>query len=301
MLERSASPAAPTRWWLDWPGATFTWDVWYSCNYRCSYCWWEMDGLWNKLAEQNRVLPPEDWEKVWDRVHERHGEARLDLLGGEPLLYPRMDELCRRLSRKHKLLITTNLSFDAEKLERFLDGLDPDRVHFAASFHPQFTSLDAFMEKALLLKRAGFEPAALFVTWPPLLSRLEEYRSAFLAREIPFSLMIFQGRHGGKEYPDAYTAEEKELLGGMTPSADEEKYRLLSESTLGKLCHSGRVSANVKGNGDVYRCGQDAFGLKPMGNIFDPEFRLDDAPKPCPYSRCSCKEFRYLDELMRPA
>ncbi|MBI3552386.1 MAG: radical SAM protein [Elusimicrobia bacterium] len=297
-MNAKTDPSVAARWWLDWPGAVFTWDLWYSCNYRCSYCWWEMDALWDKLAEQNRLLPPEEWGTVWDRVHERHGQARLDLLGGEPLLYPRFDELCRRLSRKHKLLITTNLSPATPKLERLLGGLDPERVHFAASFHPQFTSLDSFMEKTLLLKSSGFEPAALFVPWPPFLSRLEQYRAAFLAHDIPFSLMIFQGRHEGKDYPDAYTAGEKEALGQLTPNEAETKYRILRESTLGKLCHSGRVSANVKGNGDVYRCGQDAFGRKPMGNIFDPGFRLDDAPKPCPYRQCSCKEFRYLDELM---
>ena len=275
-----------------------TWDLWYTCDYRCSYCWWEMDGLWEKLSKQNRILPPEEWEKVWDRFHEYHGTARLDLLGGEPLLYPRADELCRRLSGKHKLLITTNLSPGLGSLQRLLKGLDPARVHFAASFHPEFTSLEAFLDKILLLKRAGFEPAVLLVAWPPFLGRLEQYRAAFGGQDIPFSLMIFQGRHDGKDYPQSYSAAERSLLGAWTPDKSEAAYRLQQQSTLGKLCHAGRISANVKGNGDVFRCGQDAFGLKPMGNIFDPEFRLAEAPQPCPYQHCSCNEFRYLDELL---
>ncbi len=39
--------------------------------------------------------------------------------------------------------------------------------------------------------------------------------------------------------------------------------------------------------------------VKPMGNMFDPGFKLYDEPRPCPYKRCSCKEFSCLDEMMR--
>ncbi len=283
---------------MDWPGISFTWDLWYSCNYRCSYCWWEMDGLWDSLAKQHRVLSPEEWARVWERIHERYGEARLDILGGEPLLYPRFPELLEALSARHRLVITTNLSPSLGSLRRMLSVADPGRVHFNASFHPQFTDLDVFLEKALYLRDKGYEPGVLFVPWPPFLKRLSEIREAFRSRRIPFTVMIFQGRHGGKVYPEAYTPAERVLLGRMTSGADENKYRLLRGATKGKLCHSGRVYANVKGNGDVYRCGADAFGRRPMGNVFDPAFRLDEAPKPCPYAKCSCQEFRCLDEVM---
>lgn len=290
-------------WWIEEHPLTFTWDLWYACNYRCSYCWWEMDQLWDVLAKQHKVLPPEQWVAVWDRIHSLYGTARLEVLGGEPLLYPRVGELLEGLSRRHFVQVTTNLSPSPEKLSRILDRVSPDRVHFNLSFHPQFTTLDIFLQKALLLKGAGFEPAVLCVTWPPFLSELASYRKQFRDRGIPFTLMIFQGRWEGKTYPEDFTVEESSLIQSLMSAPSQElkeaevRYRLERQETLGKLCHSGRVYANVKGNGDVFRCGQDAFGRHPIGSIFDPAFRLFDIPKPCPYERCSCLEFKYLDEI----
>ncbi len=110
--------------------------------------WW-MDGLWDSLAKQDRVRSPEEWARVWGRIHERYGEVRLDILGGEPLLYPRFPELVEALSARHRLVITTNLSPSLEALRRILSAADPGRVHINASFHPQFTDLDVFLDKVL--------------------------------------------------------------------------------------------------------------------------------------------------------
>ena len=156
---------------------------------------------------------------------------------------------------------------------------------------------EEFLEKILFLKEAGYQPGVLFVTWPPLLGRLPALKKFFRDQDLPFSLMIFQGSWEGKQYPEAYTPAERTLLGGLTSGEDENKYRLLRGKTRGKLCHAGRVYANVKGNGDVFRCGVDAFGRRPRGNIFDPDFRLHEEAMPCPYEKCSCQEFEYLDEL----
>lgn len=292
-------------WWLDEYAPTFTWDLWYGCNYRCSYCWWEMEDLWEELAKTHRLLPPEDWAAAWGRVRQRHGEARIDVLGGEPLAYPRAGEVFEEISKLHRLVITTNLSPEPEKLDLLASRLSPERVHFSASFHPEFTTIDAFMKKLALLRARGFRPAVLFVTWPPLLPRLAEYRSAFQDAGYSFSTMVFQGEFSGRRYPDAYAPQERALIegaiGGEPAQKDAERdYRLDARATLGKLCHAGRLYANVKADGRVFRCGQDAFGQAPLGDLFDDDFRLHDAPRPCPYERCSCLEFKYLDELRVP-
>jgi MoaA/NifB/PqqE/SkfB family radical SAM enzyme len=290
------------RWWLEDGPLSFTWDLWYACNYRCSYCWWEQENLWDKLAKEHKLLSPEEWLCVWRRIGDDHGEATIDVLGGEPLIYPRAAELLARLSEIHQLRVTTNLSIDGAKLAALIESVSPERVHFNASFHPEFTPFDAFLGRVLRLQDAGFDPAVLFVPYPPLVEKMAGWREACQARGVPFSVMIFQGAWEGKTYPDAFTDEQKEAIGLAMNNEKlkdaEVKYRLERGATRGKLCHSGRVYANVKANGDVYRCGQDAFGRQPMGNLFDPAFRLYDAPRPCPYERCSCLEFKFLDEIM---
>ncbi|PIR15328.1 MAG: hypothetical protein COV48_14955, partial [Elusimicrobia bacterium CG11_big_fil_rev_8_21_14_0_20_64_6] len=210
-------------WWLREHAPTFTWDLWYGCNYRCSYCWWEMENLWAELAKTHRLLPPEDWAVAWGRVRERHGEARIDVLGGEPLAYPRAGEVFETLSKLHRLVITTNLSPEPEKLDLLASRLSHERVHFSASFHPEFTAFEAFMKKLGLLRARGFSPAVLFVTWPPLLPRLAEYRKAFQDAGFPFSTMVFQGEHSGKRYPDAYAPQERRLIEGSIGGAPAQK------------------------------------------------------------------------------
>lgn len=276
---------------------SFTWDLWYSCNYRCSYCWFEMDNKWEEIAKLNKMLAPQEWVRIWNRIGAPYGGLRIDMLGGEPLYYPRIGELLEGLSRKNVLVVTTNLSPELNKLRAIISDLDPERVHFNVSFHPEFTDFDSFLERLTLLKDQKFDPGVLFVTYPPLLEKLPEYRKAFHERGFPFTLMIFQGMYKGKRYPEAFSGDKKEMIKKLTVIEAETKYRLLRSSTKGKLCHAGTVYANVKGNGDVYRCGQDAFGLKRMGNILDPDFKLHDGPQPCPYEQCSCLEFKFLDEL----
>ncbi len=293
------------RWWLDEPRLCLSWDLWYGCNYRCSYCWWEMEDLWADLAKRHKILPPEEWISIWGRVRERHGEARLDVLGGEPLLYPKASELWRGLAGLHRLLITTNLSISIEKLRELMAAAPPERLHLNASFHPQFSDQDEFLEKLLLLHSKGYEPGVLLVTWPPLVAKMPEYAALFKKWNLPFTPMVFQGRWEGESYPEAFDEDQKRVIESLMGNAgvakeDELKYRLLRESTRGKPCNAGRVYANVKADGSVYRCGQDAFGHQPLGNIFDSQFNLFEKPEPCPYEKCSCLEFKYLDEIDAP-
>jgi len=296
-LEPSDKTAWP--WWSNevWDRVSFTWDLWYGCNYRCSYCWWEMDNLWAELAKKHRILPPEQWIACWDRIYDLYGTTRVDVLGGEPLRYPSWKQLFEGLSRRHRVSITTNLSVSMEDLREMTDRVSPERIHFAASYHPQFAKWEDFIDKIGFLKKRGYFPHVLVVAWPPLLKDLARWSDFFKKMDIPFTTSVFQGKHEGREYPDSYTAEEKALLGLNIPIVEEQRYRLERDSTQGKLCGAGHVYANIKGNGDVYRCGQDCLGgAKPLGNIFDADFGLHASPAPCPYKHCSCGEFAFLWE-----
>ena len=296
-LRRFGTPAK------DWRSsnfpATFSWDLWFYCNYRCHYCWFEATDQWAGLAKQYPPAAIEMWVAAWERMYQLYGTLRIDIGGGEPLLFPRGEELFSALTRRHKIQITTNLSLSTPRLDRLLSFVSPDRVRFQASYHPQFSDFYPFLERLAMLKEDGFEPSVLYVTWPPNLETMRDYRATFVNLGVPFTVMAFQGIFEGKKYPEAFTRQEQEMIASFLPQNEvkdgEVKYRLERGATLGKLCHSGRVYANLKPNGDVYRCGQVEAGV--IGNFLDPDFRLYDAPEPCPYQKCSCQEFRYLDEL----
>ncbi|MHB2026045.1 MAG: radical SAM protein [Elusimicrobiota bacterium] len=291
------------RWWLNenWRGRSFTWDLWYGCNYRCSYCWWEMTGAWTSLAKQHRILPPEKWCEAWERIYRAGGEVRIDVIGGEPLFYPSSLELFCGLCRRHRVSITTNLSVSMDYLQSMAGKTSPDRLHLGASFHPQFARWDEFAAKIVFLKEAGFEPFVNMVAWPPFLEDLPKTREAIQAWGVPVTTQVFQGVFEGKEYPGAYSPGQRRFLNMAIPDADEITYRLEQGRTKGKLCGAGHVYANINGDGEVYRCGQDSranqFGAGPsLGNILDENFQLSPEPKPCPYEHCSCGEFVFLWE-----
>lgn len=286
-------------WWDNevWDRVSFTWDLWYGCNYRCSYCWWEMDDLWADLAKKHLILEPQKWIEAWDRVHAACGETRIDVLGGEPLRYPRWQELFAGLSEKHRVSITTNLSCSAAELAALTDRVSPERLHFAASWHPEFADWGDFTRKIDLLKEKGYEPGVLVVAAPQIFDGLAEWREYFMKRGVPFTASVFQGRWKGATYPDSYTSDQKAFLGMAIHTPEEQRYRLERSTTLGKPCGAGHVYANIKANGDLYRCGQDCLGgAKPFANLFDPELKLSDRPAPCPYEHCSCGEYAFLWE-----
>jgi molybdenum cofactor biosynthesis enzyme MoaA len=70
---------------------TFTWEIHWDCNYRCPYCWYH--GQWEQLKPRN-VYP--DFEKtlsVWKRIYDMYGECNLEIVGGEPSIYPNFGRL----------------------------------------------------------------------------------------------------------------------------------------------------------------------------------------------------------------
>lgn len=278
-----------------WIGPRLTWDLWYRCNYRCSYCWFEMDQVWDKLAREHEGISVEKWLEAWERLHANHGTIAVDVLGGEPLLYPRGLDLFSGMARWHRLYMVTNLSIPMESLRELTSRIPPARFHISASYHHQSAPWDDFMDKIMFLAKEGYAPEVTMVSWPPLLEVIDEKRKTLEAAGVRAVIQVFQGVWEGRDYPRSYTVREREILGDLAPRDDDRKYRMHETKTLGRACGSGHVYANMKANGDIYRCGKDSMFAKPLGNVFDPKFRLFGAPEPCPYNYCnSCGEHIYL-------
>lgn len=185
----------------------FTWQITYSCNYKCTYCHAPKHG--KQDAVNTVILSKEEWVKIWDDIYYMYGECEINISGGEPSIYPNFFGIVKEITKKHKVEIVTNLSFN---IEQSICGLNPERVRFAASFHPQHITIEDFVVKINQIKKNGFIITTNFVPWPPFFDKISHYKKIFEENNINVVLQPFVGTYNGKKYPDSYNTKEKEVL-----------------------------------------------------------------------------------------
>lgn len=266
---------------------SMVWDIHYTCNFRCPYCWF--DGKWEDMGKLNHYIPLERVVQCWERMRERYGECHIMITGGEPSIYPRFVELIEALSKLHTVKVTSQLSGD---IQSFARRIDPGRVVLDMNFHPTGTALEPFMEKVLLLKEHGFKGGVCYLAYPPQMDKIDYYHEQFKKNGIGFALAAFWGTYNGKSYPASYTEEERRMMVPFLGDAARVQYHLEGKKTRGKLCRSGQVYASIKADGKVTRCGP--LSHKPIGNFFDDDFQLFDRPMPCEADVCPCDEYVWL-------
>ncbi|MFA5163750.1 MAG: radical SAM protein [Patescibacteria group bacterium] len=262
----------------------FTWDIHYKCNFRCPYCWFYKK--WISEGRRYLLLSPDEWLKHWLKVRNRYGEADIAITGGEPFLYPNFIEIIKILSLIHRIKITTNMSGD---IDTFVKQIAPSRVTLDLNFHPLFSEIGSFIEKTLLLKKAGFRAGVCYLAYPPQMGQIDIFRRRFEEAGINFALAAFWGEFEGKRYPQSYTPQELDFIRPFLGDIDRIVYHLGAETPRGKLCNAGYTYAIVQGDGYVVRCGQLAD--KFIGNITDEDFNLFDSPKACEAEFCPCNEY----------
>jgi len=257
----------------------FEWNMLYSCNFRCKYCFF--DGKWEEYGKRTVYRTPGEWYDIWERIHELYGRVSLVITGGEPFTYPDFIDVISAVSRLHyPVNISTNGSGN---MREFTQKLDPDRVTLTLALHPEFNSLTDIIEKLKYLKKEGFSSDYInFCAYPPYIGKLEEYLDIANAAGEKLKVIPFCGEYMGARYPDWYSEDQKNMLG------IDEKWEENTSKT-GQMCAAGFRSALVFPDGKVARCGQ--IGERYLiGNIFDSNFMLLDKPMPCDTVRCPCLE-----------
>lgn len=194
-----------------------TWQITYKCNYKCTYCHAPKHG--QKSVVETSIISKEEWIKIWNNIYAMYGECEINISGGEPSIYPNFFDIVEGVTKKHKAEIVTNLSFDIGKSIR---KLNPERVRFAASFHPQHVGVEEFIAKIKEIKEAGFIVTTNFVPWPPFFEKIDYYKKKFEESNIDVVLQPFVGEYNGKKYPDSYNEQEKEKLHLFTKTGNKE-------------------------------------------------------------------------------
>lgn len=267
-----------------------TWDIHYKCNFRCPYCWFYKE--WARLDRRSLYLSPDEWMVHWRRIYNKYGEVKIEIVGGEPFIYPNFISLVKKLSSLHLVKITTNLSVD---IEPFVKEINSERVDLDLNLHILFIDLDIFLKRVLILKKAGFKGGVCYLAYPPQMHKIKNLSERFQREGINFALAAFWGEYDGKRYPGAYTEEEKEMMRPFLGDVNRITYHLNAQSPKGKLCNAGYRYAGIHANGDVVRCG--SLADKIIDNILNEDFHLFDKALPCEAETCPCNEYDNLIEI----
>jgi organic radical activating enzyme len=277
------------------------WEVTTKCNMRCKYCFFADGDEWIPkdvrylLRMTARKLRGEQYRdtRTYGEVHSidipkllatlDHEKKifRISFTGGEPFLVPNMTEVCLAISKKHYLMLNTNLSSLA--VVKFAKTIDPDRVLFiVASLHlkelERMKLEQRYIDNYLLLEKKGFVIFARVIAHPTLVSEAQMYRNRYKKFGIDIGYEPFLGTYLGKQYPAAYTTEELSIF--HIPKKD------LSIHTKwkNKLCIAGMYAAKAETSGNVVRC----FEMKaPHGNMYT-DLKFLDKPFVCPLVKCGC-------------
>ncbi|MBN1823125.1 MAG: radical SAM protein [Endomicrobiales bacterium] len=266
------------------PLVNFEWNIVYSCNFRCPYCFFK--DKWEEYGKRNRFPGVAWWKEFWKGISERYGRCTMVITGGEPFLYPDFIELIKEITKyHHPINISTNGTFDADRVAALLD---PAKISMSLSFHPGFNGLKDILAKQRGLKEKGFQMGDInLCCYPPFFERLDEWVSEVrLAGEF-LRVIPFVGTYNGKDYPFSYSKEERKVLGMGEVWENNVKRK-------GKLCKAGMKGALIYPDGKVGRCGQIGE-RRVLGNIFEKELVLLKEPEVCDAEICPCLESEVVD------
>ena len=252
------------------------------CNYRCPYCYYI--GLHHPSDMFFGTI--EQWHAGFKRSF---GNQHLVfyLAFGEPTLGGAFYDIVEMVGSEPnwELRITSNVSQPMKELVRSRVARE-GRLHINASFHPLAVSREEFLKKILFLREHGIEVPIVYVMYPPFLKRFESDIAVFSGQyNFVVHVRRFQGIYKGKEYPYAYTDEERRLIAKYSDDGMI-KYMLNQQHNTGDLTYSGLHFFVVDNVGNV---GYDSNVFEPytkyrciFGNILQGNFRPLFEPGPYP-------------------
>jgi MoaA/NifB/PqqE/SkfB family radical SAM enzyme len=264
------------------------WRMNQRCNYKCAYCFREGvdEARWEEDPDCGKHSP-EHISRCFDGTGKKW---RIHMTGGEPLLYPRFVELAERLAARHELSVNTNLSIDS--VREFGERVPVAGVYVVnatvhvAEIERRDGGMSGFIERAMLLQEKGMRVRVMYVSYPPLLGRMENDVKMLAAAGLrECTVKVFRGIYEGKSYPEAYSPDERALLGRQAMSRKERDILDERISFEGKRCTAGHTTFYMDIGGNLTRC---CTIPSRHGNLFGGGYRFDDVPRICTAGVCVC-------------
>lgn len=261
------------------------------CNYRCSYCPIVTNFSYANIYGKKQEHSEAEWIAAMDRLP----KSNIYISGGEPFLFEGLPELINGLTKHNILGMVTNASQKTELYDRI-----ERRIHLNVSFHREFVREDDFLKKLDELRRIGrFHLNVNLVATReniPMIAKVEQMLS-----DHRVSLHVDPYIDPNMQFE--YTPEEMAILAPYLPSDRRANLDMLGfDDYAPKECSAGRNYVNIMPDGTVFRCasGFEYFhsplrrpllekgphapynpNFFKMGNLFDPDFRLDTKSVRC--------------------
>ncbi|MEE9614235.1 MAG: radical SAM protein [Thermodesulfobacteriota bacterium] len=233
-----------------------------ACDLDCSYC----INYFGEKGFSKKLLSGEEWVRGLNRLDSRP-DLPVTLQGGEPSLHKDFIYILNNIKPELDIDVLTNLQFDTEE---FIREVDPGRIKrdspyasIRVSYHPEVMELDPLVKKVLILRDAGFSIGIWGVMHPSQEEEVMRAREKCKALGIDFRTKEFLGEHDGKLY-GTY------------------RYKGACDKEFEKSVACKTTELIIGSDGSVYRCHGDLYeGRTPVGNITDPEFRIEEIFRPC--------------------
>ena len=243
-----------------------------SCNYDCAYC------PFAKTRDSRATLQRDAADLARFVAWAEAQTTTLSILftpWGEGLVRKHYREAMIALSRLpqvRRVAIQTNLCIGT----RWLDRVDPRSFALWCTYHPSQTTLSAFVDRCLDLRRRGIRFSVGMVALRELFDEIARLRAA-LPDDIPMWLNAYDQRPA-----DYYDAADTARLTAIDPHFG---FSLAPPPSLGAPCATGESVLSVDGDGNVRRC---HFVADALGNLYDGSFAARLGARPCPNRVCDC-------------
>lgn len=269
------------------------WTINYACNFRCSYC----IGVKDKVE---KIFTPAQISLAFNNLKK---ECLIHVTGGEPLLYPKFVDVCRKLTEHHLISINTNLSLPIKEFSR----IDPQKIYFFhVSLHyderkKQDHDFRSFIENINNLRKWNIDFIVSQVISPADFQKYLEIYRYFKKHKIAIHPKYDKNRHFNKsdikkfiEFASQADRDDGnyESKYSIDLSAKSQQKQLTLENFSEKMCSSGRKFITINPDLSVTRCLE-----QPLGNLLNGEVKLLKKDSLCgikaPYCKSFCLKYSY--------
>ncbi len=243
---------------------SIAWDIWLYCDYDCKFC------------NTKTAKYPDDFRKTdeivnaWEKISGKYGRCKVYITGGEPFLYPEIFNIIEKITKLHDVHITTNLSFDIEKLSG--RKIDKRCFFINTTFHPCYVSVYDFISKFLSLKKYGYDCAVSYMSDDLQMAELLNYKKIFKSYGIDITPTVYNGKRNAAD------------LGVF-----DKKNIDVRRSEVEHYCSAGKDYVCVDCQGDVFIC---SVKRQKLGNIFSEGFSFLNEKIKCG-QKCILSEKKY--------